>query len=97
MEVVVKNKLLVTLLATIIAAPSLSFAQSATPVTRDQVRAELAELRSVGYEGDTEASYPSQIQAAEQRLAEKHRREAQQDSGYGDQPMTSSASGSSQK
>ena len=51
MELVKNKALFATLLAMIAAVPGLSFAQSTTPITRAQVHAELAELRSVGYQG----------------------------------------------
>ncbi|WP_322104964.1 DUF4148 domain-containing protein [Paraburkholderia sp. J41] len=51
-------------------APAASFAQS-SPVTRAQVRAELAALQQAGYrvgDGDN-AHYPEAIQAAEAKVA----------------------------
>ena len=57
-------------LAVVIAAPVASFAQSNQPVTRAQVRAELAQLNQAGYHaGDHDPYYPRNIQAAEARVA----------------------------
>ncbi|QIE25615.1 hypothetical protein SBC1_51130 (plasmid) [Caballeronia sp. SBC1] len=75
----------------VLSAPIASFAQSNAPVTRAQVRAELAQLAQVGYhpgDGDN-ARYPADIQAAEARVAA-------QDSaatGYGGSTNGTSASG----
>jgi hypothetical protein len=55
-------------LAVVFAAPVVSFAQSNQPVTRAQVRAELAQLNQAGYHaGGHDPYYPSDIQAAEAR------------------------------
>ncbi len=55
-----------------LSAPAIAFAQqSNSTVTRAQVRAELAELESVGYNPNDWINYPENIQAAEQRLAAK--------------------------
>lgn len=57
-------------LAVVFAAPAVSFAQSNQPVTRAQVRAELVQLEQVGYQpGNHDTQYPSDIQAAEARVA----------------------------
>ncbi|AFQ50684.1 DUF4148 domain-containing protein [Burkholderia cepacia] len=60
--------------AVLLAAPALSFAQSAqAPVTRAQVLQELAELESVGYNparGEV-GNYPEDILAAQARLDAK--------------------------
>nr|WP_217443772.1 DUF4148 domain-containing protein [Burkholderia cepacia] len=57
-----------------LAAPALSFAQSAkSPVTRAQVLQELIDLESVGYNparGES-INYPDDILAAQERLHEK--------------------------
>lgn len=55
-----------------LAAPAVSFAQSNTaPVTRAQVRAELAQLEQAGYNisAGEDANYPASIQAAEAKIA----------------------------
>ncbi|VWD10982.1 membrane protein [Burkholderia lata] len=60
--------------AVLLAAPALSFAQSAhSPVTRAQVLQELIDLESVGYNparGEVN-NYPDDIMAAQERLHEK--------------------------
>jgi len=74
--------------AVALAAPVASFAQSNSPVTRAQVKAEIAQLAQVGYrvgDGDN-AHYPEAIQAAEARVSA-----ANGNTGYG-----GVASGSSQ-
>jgi hypothetical protein len=59
----------------IVASPALAFAQSQNaPLTRAQVKAELAELQRAGYStasGD-DANYPQDIQAAEAKVAAQH-------------------------
>jgi hypothetical protein len=58
--------------AIMLCAPAIAFAQQNDgPVTRAQVRAELAALESVGYNPNDWINYPENIQAAEQRLAAK--------------------------
>jgi hypothetical protein len=76
-----KRTLSMLMLAATLAAPVLSHAQSNSPVTRQQVGEELAQLRAAGYTGDTDASYPNRLIAAEQRVS------TAQNSGYG--PQTS--------
>ncbi|HKT67636.1 MAG TPA: DUF4148 domain-containing protein, partial [Burkholderia sp.] len=60
--------------AVLLAAPTASYAQSShSTLTRAQVRQELLDLESVGYEpslGDN-GNYPDDITAAEERLAAK--------------------------
>jgi hypothetical protein len=54
-----------------LAASATVFAQSNSPITREQVRAELAQLAQAGYhvgDGD-QARYPEAIQAAQARVA----------------------------
>jgi hypothetical protein len=56
-------------LAVALATPVVSFAQTAEPVTRAEVRADLVQLESAGYRPvSQDASYPSDIQAAEARV-----------------------------
>ncbi|MFX1674204.1 DUF4148 domain-containing protein [Paraburkholderia sp. A2WS-5] len=57
--------------AAIAAVPVLSFAQAQQqqPVTRAEVRAELAQLRAAGYDPSDWMHYPQNIQAAEARIA----------------------------
>lgn len=76
--------------AAIVAVPALSFAQSQQqPVTRAQVRAELAQLRAAGYDPSDWMHYPENIQAAEARVAAEKTNTA-----YG--PSTSGTSQSGQ-
>jgi hypothetical protein len=75
-------------LAIVLVAPAASFAQSAQPLTRAEVKAQLVQIERAGYNPAvaSDTTYPADIQAAEARVA------AQQDAtGYG-----SSANGSSQ-
>jgi hypothetical protein len=56
--------------AAVLAAPVVSFAQSNEPLTRAQVREELVQLQKAGYSPlDDRNSYPEHIQAAEARIA----------------------------
>jgi len=67
-------------LAAAVAAPVASFAQSNSPVTRAQVRAEIVQLAQAGYhvgDGDN-AHYPEAVQAAEAGVAA-----ANGNTGYG--------------
>ena len=75
----------------VLSAPIASFAQSNAPVTRAQVRAELAQLAQAGYhagDGDN-ARYPADIQAAEARVAAQNSAAT----GYGGSISGTSASG----
>jgi hypothetical protein len=57
-------------LASALAAPSVSFAQSNQPVNRAQVRAELVQLEQAGYRvGDGQTTYPAEIRAVEAKVA----------------------------
>jgi len=72
-------------------APVASFAQSNAPVTRAQVRAELAQLAQAGYhagDGDN-THYPDAIQAAEARVSAQNSAAT----GYGGSVNGTSASG----
>ncbi|WP_322060859.1 DUF4148 domain-containing protein [Paraburkholderia sp. J63] len=65
-----KSLLKAAVVAAIVAVPALSFAQSQQqPVTRAQVRSELAQLRAAGYDPSDWMHYPENIQAAEARVA----------------------------
>jgi Domain of unknown function (DUF4148) len=74
-----------------VAAPNFAFAQSNGPVTRAQVKAELAQLEAAGYNpvGDN-IHYPQSIQAAEARVAAQN----SASSGFGGVAGGSSTSGS---
>lgn len=102
-----KNAMLCTALVSMLAvAPAASFAQQATGggLTRAQVRQELIDLESVGYRpaSANQVTYPQDVQAAMQRLADKRANDARiaqqngghlEQSGYGDEPAAPSASG----
>jgi|SRR6516225_2156146 hypothetical protein len=75
---------------TVLAAPVISFAQSNSALTTEQVRAELVQLEQAGYrpgDGDS-TNYPADIQAAEARVAAQNG-----GSSYGGMVSGSSASG----
>jgi len=77
-------------LASVLAMPAISSAQSNGPVTREQVRAELVQLENAGYRvGSGHASYPDEIQAAEAKVAA----EKGAADGYGGAAGGSSAAG----
>ncbi|MFP3632470.1 DUF4148 domain-containing protein, partial [Burkholderia sp. SIMBA_045] len=71
--------------ASVLAAPIASFAQSEQGLTRAQVRAELVQLEQNGYKPlASDAQYPQNIEAAEQRIHPNQPVLAQADtSGYG--------------
>jgi hypothetical protein len=86
----IRQALLASLVASALVVPAAAFAQQST-ITRAQVRGELAQLRAAGYQGDTEASYPVEIQAAEARVAAKRAQSGT--SGYGSGTAGTSAAG----
>lgn len=55
-----------------LAAPALSFAQSNEPVTRAQVRAQLAQLEKAGYNPNGWMNYPTSLQRAEVIVAQQN-------------------------
>jgi hypothetical protein len=80
------------IVAAAVALPALSFAQSNQPLTRAEVRAELAQLEKAGYNpASDETQYPRNIEAAEARLGAQH---GLAESSYGPAMGGSSASGS---
>ncbi|QGZ60370.1 DUF4148 domain-containing protein [Paraburkholderia acidisoli] len=91
-----KNLIAAALAATVLAAPALSFAQaSQAPVTRAQVRAELAQLEQAGYRpGVSSPYYPEDLQAAEARVNQQNG--AAQATAYGASTNGSSQAGSPQ-
>jgi hypothetical protein len=86
-----KSLIQAVVIATALGAPIASFAQSNAPVTRAQVRAELAQLAKAGYHaGDGDSTrYPADIQAAQARVAAQNSTA----SGYGSSTSGSSDSG----
>jgi|ERR1700754_27227 Domain of unknown function (DUF4148) len=85
-----KLTLAAMLAATLLAGPIVAHAQSNDPVTRAEVRADLARVEQAGYEPSAgeDVHYPADIQAADAKIA------AQQDSSYGGIAQGTSASGS---
>jgi hypothetical protein len=86
--------------ATLLAAPVVSFAQSSQssqPLTRAQVRAELVALENAGYDPLSDRQdYPRNIQAAEARLQAQQAQNAvahRDTSGYGAQEGGTSQAG----
>ncbi|MFL9894034.1 DUF4148 domain-containing protein [Paraburkholderia sp. RL17-383-BIF-A] len=82
------------------AIPALAFAQSTTPLTRAQVRAELVELELAGWHpgAGSDPHYPDDILAAEAVVAARHaagRTSAQ--AGYGEDDQGTSESGGPRK
>jgi cytochrome c556 len=71
MEVVVMKSLIQAIVvAAALAAPVAVFAQASQPVTRAQVKAELAQLEKAGYHpGGEDPYYPADIEAAEAKVA----------------------------
>jgi hypothetical protein len=106
MEVnIMKTRTLIqaAIVAALVAAPALSFAQSVdqnnAPKTRAEVRAELVQIEQAGYNPAIadDATYPRDIQAAEARVSQQQQGIAQAqptaDTGYGGASMGSSQSG----
>jgi hypothetical protein len=94
-ESIMKRILIASLLTATMALPVAAFARS--DVTRAQVRAELLELQQAGYRGTTsDATYPSELLAAQQRVAARNVSHAGDaaDSGYGAPVSGSTSSGS---
>lgn len=57
------------ILASALASPVLAYAQNNDPVTRAQVKSELAQLQRAGYsQGGDQANYPEALQAAQKRV-----------------------------
>ncbi|AOK12228.1 MULTISPECIES: DUF4148 domain-containing protein [Burkholderia] len=80
-----KSIIYAAIAASVLAAPIASFAQSEQGLTRAQVRAELVQLEQNGYKAlASDAQYPQNIEAAEQRIQPNQPVLAQADtSGYG--------------
>ncbi|POR54612.1 uncharacterized protein DUF4148 [Paraburkholderia eburnea] len=83
-----KSLLGAALLAAVVAVPGVSYAQSQQPLTRAEVRADLAQLRAAGYDPSDWMHYPQNIQAAEQKVAAEKANTA-----YGSSTGTTSQSG----
>jgi hypothetical protein len=79
----------------LIAPVASSFAQSNQPLTREQVRADLARVESAGYNPRDRIHYPENIQAAEQRVRAQEGVAQADTSGYGTSTEGASQSGRS--
>jgi len=89
-----KSLIQAVVIATVLAAPVASFAQSNEPVTRAQVRAELVQLEKAGYEPSrADRYYPADLQAAQNRVAEQNGTAQPAISSYGGATTGSSQSG----
>ena len=89
-----KSLIQAVVIATVLAAPVASFAQSNQPVTRAQVRAELIQLEKAGYEPTrSDPYYPADIQAAQARVAAQNGTAQAPASSYGGVVSGSSDSG----
>src|ERR1700754_1745064 len=92
-----KSLIQAVVIAAVLAAPVASFEQSNQPVTRAQVRAELIQLETAGYQpGPADPCYPEDIQAAQARVNPQNATAQAADtthSGFGGVASGSSQSG----
>ncbi|WP_186080912.1 DUF4148 domain-containing protein [Burkholderia gladioli] len=90
-----KSLVYAAVVASVLAAPVASFAQSNQPVTRAEVHAQLVQLEQAGYNPvASDAQYPRDIQAAEARVQQSQQTLTHADtSGYGVQPVAGAQSG----
>lgn len=88
------NKLIsAVVVAAAVAIPAISFAQSAQPLTRAEVRAQLVELEKAGYSpAADDVNYPQDLQAAQQRV-DAERLAQGNTSGYGAPAAGTAAAG----
>jgi opacity protein-like surface antigen len=103
---IMKSLIKAVAIAALLAAPVASFAQAADttqqPMTRAEVKNQLIQLEQAGYNPARadDATYPADIQAAEQRVQAENPPVAQNSvadtSGYGPATSGTSASGSMQ-
>lgn len=77
-----KSLIRATAVALTLATPALTFAQTNQPLTRAQVRAELAELKQAGFD-PSDYFYPDSLNAAEAKVARQHDARHADESGYG--------------
>jgi hypothetical protein len=83
-----KSLIKAVVVAAVLAVPAVSFAQqSQQPVTRAEVKTELAQLRAAGYDPSDWMHYPDNIQAAEAKV------QAQNATAYGSSTGSTSQSG----
>ncbi|MFM0076180.1 DUF4148 domain-containing protein [Paraburkholderia sediminicola] len=89
------TRYLAVAIAAAIAFPVAGYAQESSTVTRAQVRAELVQLESVGYQPSraNDPHYPTDIQAAEAAVASQKGAESNVASGLGGVRSGSSDSG----
>lgn len=75
--------------------PVVSFAQSNQPLTRAEVRAQLVQIEQAGYSParGRDPYYPTDIQAAEARVAAQNGTAQAETTGYGSATSGSSQSG----
>jgi hypothetical protein len=66
---IMKTLLKAAVLALAVTTPLVSFAQTAQPLTRDQVRADLVRSEQAGYNPNDWMHFPENMQAAEARIA----------------------------
>lgn len=86
-----KSLIYAAIAASVLAAPAVSFAQQTNaPVTRAQVRAELAELVHAGYNPNDRNHYPENFEAAQQRVAAQ---KLAQNGGAAQSPAVSTSEG----
>lgn len=82
--------------AAMIGVPSLGFAQTTAPLTRAEVRADLIRVEQAGYmPGTNDIHYPSDIQAAEAKIAFQKNKEIANHAVGGASDNGSMASGKS--
>ncbi|SAL88545.1 membrane protein [Caballeronia choica] len=79
--------------AVVLAAPAASFAQSNQPVTRAQLRAELAQLERAGYNPNDMLNYPENLEAAKAKIAAQNPKAQGDASAYGGRPDAPSHAG----
>ena len=90
------SKILVSIALAVatLGAPVLSFAQSNAPLTRAEVRADLVRVEQAGYTpGANDINYPSDIQAAEAKIAAQNDQQLANQAVGGVAENGSSASG----
>jgi hypothetical protein len=82
--VIMKSLIEAAVIAALITAPLAAFAQSdQQPLTRAEVRADLARVEKAGYNPNDWMHYPENIQAAEARVAAEKAGGQADNGGYG--------------
>lgn len=67
-----KSLIQAAVVAAVFAVPAISFAQTSQPVTRAQVREELAQLEKAGYNPSDWLHYPENLHNAETIVAQQN-------------------------